>query len=376
MILKVSIVSLIVLILLSLSVPATVLADGGALAEEYQVNIYRAIVIETPDERVIGDTVIQIVQIRILNRDLRGFEATITNTLVGNDYDIRLVRGNRISVHMELSADNEPLFYFQGYDRSLPLLFLVSFFAICVVVLGRLKGLKALIALTITVGLVIFGLVPLLLRGYNPILLSIATCILAAIVTFSICFGVGKKSMAAIIGVSGGLLVGGIIAYLFGVVTRITGFSHGDAQMLQYLPGGYVFDFRGLLFAGIIIGALGACMDVAISISSSMIEIKNHKPEISKAELIQSGFNIGKDIMGSMVNTLVLAYTGSSLATILIFVGFEMGFSEVINLESISTEIVRAIAGSLGLLFAIPITIFAFVLLEKKKQSDTKSGTS
>jgi uncharacterized membrane protein len=364
MISKVKIIVLLAAVLIL--TPVYIYAGRGSLAEDFQVNLYRARVLDV-DEILIRDTVVQVLGIRILNGDLKGTEATIRNTIVDSPDAVRLRAGDRISVHMEINADNETAFYFQNYDRTLPLAFLFVFFSLCVIALGRLKGVKALIALTLTIGLIMFGLVPLLLRGYNPIVLSVLTCMLSAVITFGICFGTGKKSVSAIIGVSGGLFAGGIIAYLFGIFARITGFSHGDAQMLQYLPGGYAFDFRGLLFAGIIIGALGACMDVAISISSALVEITTHNPAIGKKELVQSGFNIGKDIMGSMVNTLVLAYTGSSLATILIFTGFERGFIEIINLDSIATEVVRAIAGSLGLLFAIPITIFAFILLEGKK---------
>ncbi|MCL1884984.1 MAG: YibE/F family protein [Defluviitaleaceae bacterium] len=354
--------------LVILLTPVLVYAIGN-LAEEFQVDLYRARVIGVAEEIVIRDTVIQVLDIRISNRDMRGTETTIRNTVVDNEHAIRLRAGDRISVHMERDVYGKPIFYFMNFDRTFPLAFLFLFFAACVIALGRVKGIKALASLTITVSLIIFGLIPLLLRGYNPIVLSVLTCMISAIITFSICFGVGKKSISAIIGVSGGLLVGGIIAYFFGIFSHITGFSHGDAQMLKYLPGGYAFDFRGLLFAGIIIGALGACLDVAISISSAMTEIKSHNTLIDKKELIRSGFNIGKDIMGSMMNTLVLAYTGSSLATILIFVGFDRGFVEIINLDSIATEIVRAIAGSLGLLFAIPITVFAFVLLDKFKKT-------
>jgi len=366
MILRGKIILLFITALIFILTPFSVYAERGNLAEEFQVNLYRARVLGVADEIIIRDTTVQVLNIRILNGDLRGNEATIRNTIVDSPDAIRLRTGDRISVHMELNADNEVVFFFQNYDRTGPIAFLFIFFALCVIALGRIKGVKALVALTLTIGLIMFGLVPLLLRGHNPIILSILTCMIAAVITFGICFGTGKKSVSAIIGVSGGLLVGGVIAYLFGIFARITGFAHGDAQMLQYLPGGYSFDFRGLLFAGIIIGALGACMDVAISISSALMEIKTHNPTIGKKELIQSGFNIGKDIMGSMVNTLVLAYTGSSLATILIFVGFERGFIEIINLDSIATEVVRAIAGSLGLLFAIPITVFAFILLDKK----------
>lgn len=106
-------------------------------------------------------------------------------------------------------------------------------------------------------------------------------------------------------------------------------------------------------------------MDVAMEITSSLTEIKHHNKLITDKELIKSGLNIGKDIMGTMVNTLILAYTGSSLSTILIFQGFEKQLSEIINLDSITTEIIRAISGSMGLLFSIPITILAFIIINR-----------
>ncbi|MCL2563899.1 MAG: YibE/F family protein [Oscillospiraceae bacterium] len=358
--------TLALLVLVLLFAAPNALARNPNLADEFQVNLYSARVVEIVEEREIHGTTVQTVRIRILNRDLRDTEATITNTLVGTPQDIHLRPGTRISVHMELDHDGEPAFFFNGYDRANALLILFLIFTVCILVLGRVKGLRALLALIATILLILFGLVPLLLRGYNPIILSILTCVIAAILIFAICYGINKKSISAVIGVAGGLFVAGIIAYLFGVFANITGFASGDAQMLQYLPGGYRFDFRGMLFAGIIIGALGAVTDVAISIASPLAEIKARNPEVTNKELIESGLNIGKDIMGSMVNTLVLAYTGGALATILIFIGFEAGFNEILNLESISTEIVRALAGSIGLLFAMPFTIAAFIFLSGK----------
>jgi uncharacterized membrane protein len=356
-------------ILIMLSVNAS--ADGSdRIAEEYQVSAYRARVTEVLSEQVFGDFTIQTLQIRISNREHKNLITTITNTLTGGNSDVILRTGSRITVIMELDSENNPVFYFYGYDRTIPLAVLFLLFLLCIVIFGRTKGFRAITALTLTILLVLFGLVPLLLRGYNPIILSIITCVISAVITFTICFGVGKKSFSALIGVSGGLLIAGIIAHLFGIFARISGIAHGDAQMLQYLPNGYMFDFRGMLFAGIIIGASGACTDVAISISSALTELKAHHPNISRKEIIQSGFNIGRDIMGSMVDTLVLAYTGSSLTTILVLVGFEKAAAEIINLESIATEILRAVAGSIGLIFAIPITVFAFILLDKKKLPD------
>ncbi len=366
---KNKILILIVLILFPLSVNAT-----GNLKEEYQYKLYKAKVIEVTETIVIGETEVQVLKIEILDKEYRGTKVLIRNTLTSNGYDIKLKKNDYISVHAEFS-DGEASFYFYSYNKSRSLTLLVILFICSIIIFGGLKGLKALIALILTFALIIFGLVPLLLQGYNPIILSILTCITASVLTFVITNGFTKKTLVAIIGVTGGLIIGGFIAYIFGIASKITGFSTENAQMLQYIPSGISFDFKGLLFAGIIIGALGACMDVAIEITSSLIEIKKHQPKISDHDLIKSGLNIGRDIMGTMVNTLILAYTGGSLATILIFVGFEKSFAEIINLDSIATEIVRAIAGSMGLLFAIPVTIFAFIIIFNHRGEKIEENT-
>ena len=358
------------LVIISTLLSLSVLGAGENIDEDYQRNIYRARVLEVT-ERELHGTVVQSVEIRILNRDLRGHETTINNTLTGNY--ISLSPGNRIIVHGEGTViDGEYNFFFEGIDRQNPIIWMVLIFVVCIVAVGKLNGVKSLLSLGLIFVLIVFGLIPLLLRGYDPIILSILTCILATLINFGICFGISKKSISATIGVAGGLVVAGIIAYIFSTITRV-GFAHGDAQMLQYLPGGGDFNFRGLLFAGIIIATLGACLDVAISISSSLTEIKHQNPSVTDKELIKSGLNIGRDIMGTMVNTLILVYTGGSLSTILILVGFEMGFSQIINLQSIATEIISGLSGSLGLIFVIPFTVFAFIFINKKGAKNEKN---
>lgn len=360
-----------IVLLLFLFFPPTILANDK-LKEEYQLNLYKAKVIDVVSEEKIQDSTVQTLKIKILNKDYEGKESVIKNTLLGNPNDIKLHKGDKIMVHMEKNG-NDVSFYFQSYDKSLSLLVLCILFIIFVIILGGTKGLKSILALVLIILLIIFGLVPLLLKGYSPIILSIITCVLSSVITFTITNGFTKKTLVAILGVSCGLLVSGLIAYTFSAITRITGFSSDAAQMLQYLPGGIVYDFKGLLFAGIIIGALGACMDVSMELTSSLTEIKKHHPKIKDKDLIISGLNIGKDMMGTMVNTLILAYAGGSLSTILIFMGFNKNFNEIINLDSITTEIIRSIAGSIGLIFAIPFTIFIFVIVNKKGVSNEKN---
>ncbi len=339
---------------------------NASVSEEYQYDLYRAKVIEM-NEQVITNKdetrTVQEAKIKIMNRDKKGEEAIITNSLTGNElYDMNLKTGSIITVHFE--NDN---FYFIGYDNLRPMLFLGALFLFFLILIGGIKGLKALFALSITLSLILFLMVPMLLRGTSPILASILVCALSTVITFYIISGFNRKSISATVGTIGGLLIGGFVAYVFGVLTRLTGFSSNDATQLLYIPDAIKFDFRGLLFAGIIIGALGACMDVSISIASSLTELKKENPNMDIKNLIKAGFNVGHDVMGTMINTLVLAYAGGTLTTLIVFAGFQTKLYHIVNLDFVATEIVRAMAGSIGLLFAIPFTIFMFVLFPWKR---------
>lgn len=370
------------ILLFSFTANATSLTE--VTPEEYQLNLYKAKVVEIVSETIKSDTTVQVAKVKILNRDKKGTVVEITNTLTGNPaYDIVLKKGTRVTINV-VERDGELSYFLNGYEKSGYLIQITVIFLLLVLIFGGIKGIKSIVALTVTVLLVIVVLIPLLLKGYNPILLSVAVCAASTVVTMLIVAGFTKKSLSAIIGTTFGLIAGGTLAYIYGLLAKLTGFSSSDAQMLNYLPYNIKFDFRGLLFAGIIIGALGAAMDVAISIASSMTEIQKEKPTITMRQLFKAGMNIGKDIMGTMTNTLILAYTGSTLSTMLIFVGFKKSPTEIFNLDSVATEIVRAIAGSTGLLFAIPFTALAYIVISKygnlflqwksKKEIEPKQG--
>ena len=140
--------------------------------------------------------------------------------------------------------------------------------------------------------------------------------------------------------------------------------------MLLYIPQGIQFEFKDLLFAGIILGALGAVMDVSVSIASAIEEIYKANRKLSQKELFLSGMNIGKDMMGTMSNTLILAYTGSSIPLLLLFMAYETSIVKIINLDIIATEIVRSLSGSIGLILTIPITAAVSAFLAKRERSE------
>lgn len=194
------------------------------------------------------------------------------------------------------------------------------------------------------------------MAGHNPILVTVLTVSVVSAISFIIIGGPNRKTWAAILGTTGGVLTAGSVALLVGHAAHLTGFSQEEAMMLMYIPLDITLDIKGLLFAGIISGALGAVMDVTMSIASAMDEIKKTNPHIKRSRLVRAGMNVGRDIMGTMANTLILAYTGATIPLLLLFMAYETPLVKVINLDLIATEVVRAMAGSIGLIIAIPLT--------------------
>ena len=191
--------------------------------------------------------------------------------------------------------------------------------------------------------------------------------IITIIVTFLIIGGIKKKSIAAMLGTAGGILVSGIIAVVFGGLFVLSGMCEETGMITVLSETARGFDFRGILFSGIIIGALGACMDVGMSLASALSELKEENSNISTKRMIEAGMNIGRDMIGTMTNTLILAYTGGAILTILLQVLGGLDIEKIINQEIISEEILRSIAGSIGLILTIPITAVVSGLLMGRK---------
>lgn len=248
-------------------------------------------------------------------------------------------------------------------DNTTYIILLLILFIIAVVLIGGIKGIKSLIGLIVTILLIFYMLVPGIMSGKNPLLLTTIISIMTVIVSFIIISGFNRKSFSAMIGTAGGILVSGLLAILFGNVMSLTGMSEETGLLAGLSDVAKNFDFRGILFSGIIIGALGACMDVGMSIASALYELKSEKQEITVKGLMKSGMNIGKDMIGTMTNTLILAYTGGALITILLFAVGNIELYEMLNKEILLEEILRAIAGSIGLICTIPLTTIASSIL-------------
>lgn len=361
------------------SAVALELEDDSAGNEEVAEQTVRAIVLQVTkdtaepeyDEEAFGHFDKFFVNVRVTEGIHRGEEIVVEHHIDEQmAYNIIVQEKDEVLLFVEEDENGEILSaYIYELARDKYLYYLVFAFGALLLILGGIKGLKAIVTLVLTVLAVVKVLLPLVLKGYNPLLVSVGICAGISVVTFLIVNGFGKKTFAAIIGTTGGVVAAGLIAFYVGNLARLTGLGNEEAQMLLYIPQGTNFNYQGLLFAGIIIGALGAVMDVGMSIASAMHEIEIKKPEIKPGELIKAGMNVGRDVMGTMSNTLILAYTGGSIHLMLLMMAYDIPFRDIINQDMMASEILRALAGSIGLIITIPLTAVVAGILKSRQES-------
>ena len=318
-----------------------------------------------------GKETVQDVKVKILegkNKDEK-FSTTyvLTYDLDNKIIGYKLREGNTVFVNFS-EENGKVKVSIQDIVRQNYLIGLVIFFFASIILIGRKKGLKSIIGLVITVLAIFFILVATIFKGYNAILVSIGTSFLIIVLTFAIIGGWNKKTFSAALGTLGGVVLAGVIASITGYLAQLSGAGKEEAIMLSVASKDVVFNFRELLFAEIIVSALGACMDVGMSISSSLSELKMKNPSMTGKELFKSGMNIGGDMIGTMTNTLILSFIGSSLVLVLLYMSSSVKFTDVINIEAIATEAVCAIAGSIGIVYTVPITAIIYSFMNRDKE--------
>ncbi len=301
----------------------------------------------------------QDIVVRLREGALKGQEVLIHHRLAEQregykTFDYR--PGEQVFVGFNFDAEMEPVWFVTDHLREGPMLLLLMTFFVLLVAFGRMKGVNTVLSLVLTCAAVFFFMIPAIIKGYNIYAVTLITTVYTIVMTLCIVIGVHPKSIAAAVGCTCGVGFAGLLTVAMQDFLYITGLVDENSSFVLYINGDTVINLRGVLFAAIVIGALGATMDVAMSIASSLDEILYHRPDIGDLELIQSGLNIGRDIMGTMANTLVLAYVGSSLHMILLLMAYNNDIGTIINRESIAVELLQSIAGSIGILFTVPAT--------------------
>ena len=319
-----------------------VLADNAQ--EDYQ----------NAEGRRVGD---QELEIRILSGDHKGEIMTVTNYMSAL-FNVDVDQGDRIIVR--IMTDEEGSYYASvfNYDRGIVLgVFLLIFFAL-LAVLGGKKGGGALAGLLLTLGCIWFILIPCLIRGVPAVPVTIGVSAVSAAAGLIFLNGYSKKTLCAVCGCVGGVLAAGIAAAAVGTLSPMNGFNMQEAENLILYGADRGLKISGLLVCGVLISALGAVMDVSLGIASSVWEMREQNPEASAGSLFRSGMQIGRDAMGTMANTLILAFAGSSLNMLILVQTYDIPFLQLINTDSIALEVVQSVAGSFGILLTVPLVAF------------------
>lgn len=255
---------------------------------------------------------------------------------------------------------------FMEFVRTDKLLIFGLLFILALLVFGGIKGLNTILSLVFTCAAIFMVFIPAILSGKNIYVSAIVICLYTIVATYLIINGFNKKTLTAILGCFGGILVSGILTIIVNRVLELTGYVDEESIYLTYISTGTPIDLKAIIFAAILIGALGAIMDVSMSIASSLWEVKEKSGLSSFNTLFRSGMNIGRDVMGTMANTLILAYIGSSLSIVLLLSAYSTSLIYLLNREMIVVEILQALVGSFGILFAMPLTSFICAIIYKE----------
>ena len=288
---------------------------------------------------------------------------------VGPLYGEPLSEGDRAVLIISTYADGTFMGTVFEFDRLVPLIIVVGLFLLAAVIVGGKTGAKSLIGLLVTLACLFFILIPGLMKGAPTLLLVFGVCAFIAVVTLTILGGIEKKTLCAMLGTIAGTAMALLFALIAQKLTRVDGLRLDDVEpLLQLRQQGMNIGLRGLLAGGIAISALGAVMDVTMGISSAMCEVSAANESLSMWQLFRSGMNIGRDMVGTMTNTLILAFLGSSFTLILYLYSIGLQPWQLISSALLSTEVVSSVSGSIGVILSIPLTaLITAVALSRKK---------
>ncbi len=315
----------------------------------------------------------QQLRVEILTGRYAGEEQEVTNYLSAM-YNVYPAVGDKISISINTIEEGVYSLSVYNYSRDLLIWGFVGFFALILVLVGRKKGFQALLSLGITVAFVLFLLVPLLVqRGWPTIPTTMGIVAFTMFVSYVILDGVTVKSMVAMAGSVGGVALAGIFAYVAAKLVHISGLNMDEAESLLLTAADHGLKVRGLFICGVLIASEGAVMDIAMSISSAISELHDVNPDRTMLQLFQSGMNIGRDAMGTMANTLVLAFAGASLNMMIFIYAYDVSYIQLMNTDFVAIEVIRGLAGSLGIILTVPlVAALGSALLGKKKAGDQK----
>ena len=284
-----------------------------------------------------------------------GEQIRITNYL-SNSSNVLVSEGQRVIVCVDMPENAEAYFTVYNYDRTIPLTIVFGVFALAMIMVGGMKGLKALGGLIVTMVVILFFLVQAIYHGIQVVPCTILALFIVVFLALFIMNGIEKKTVLFAASTLTGIAVAAAFCMAAQKMLHVTGYNFSEAESLVLISQSTGLEIRHLLFAGVLISSMGAVMDVGVSIVSALYEVKRANPAQSRKELFTAGMNIGKDMIGTMSNTLILAFTGTSLTTMLLLMAFGYQPAQLINSDYLTLEIVRGISSTFAVIMTVPVS--------------------
>ncbi|MDI2125314.1 YibE/F family protein [Yinghuangia seranimata] len=301
---------------------------------------------------------------------------TTVRQLVGPGAGLQGVKvGDKVVLDYAPDAPPEAQWTIVDYQRGKPMLWLAGLFAVAVVLVGRLRGLMALVGLAGSFAVLVWFVLPAILQGSAPLPVAVVGASAIMLVTLYMCHGLSARTSIAVLGTLVSLALIGVLGEVFIHLTKLSGLASEEATTVRALHS--EVDVRGLLLAGVVIGSLGVLDDVTVTQTSAVWELKHANPALRARDLYRAGLRIGRDHIASTVNTLVLAYAGASLPLLLLFSGSQQPFGDLVTSEIVAEEVVRTLVGSIGLVASVPVTTALAALVaarERVPAATTGSG--
>ena len=270
--------------------------------------------------------------------------------------------GMRVVVMQSVAGDST-ITSIYSQDREWVIYAFAAAYLVVLCLVGGKQGVKGALGLVFTFFCIIFVYLPLVYRGLSPFWVSVFICVITTLVTMYLIGGPTRKTLVATGGTVAGVVIAGISATIFSMATGITGWNVSDIESLLTLASTSGVQVGGLLFSGLLISSLGAVMDVAMSIGSAIAEIHAQNPALSRGELFKAGMHVGRDMMGTDSNTLILAFAGGSISMLVLDYAYSLPYQQIINSNNIGIAIMQGLSGSFGIVLAVPVTVALAVAL-------------
>ena len=270
--------------------------------------------------------------------------------------------GMRVVVMQSVAGDSTITSVY-SQDREWVIYAFAAAYLVVLCLVGGKQGVKGALGLVFTFFCIIFVYLPLVYRGLSPFWVSVFICVITTLVTMYLIGGPTRKTLVATGGTVAGVVIAGISATIFSMATGITGWNVSDIESLLTLASTSGVQVGGLLFSGLLISSLGAVMDVAMSIGSAIAEIHAQNPALSRGELFKAGMHVGRDMMGTDSNTLILAFAGGSISMLVLDYAYSLPYQQIINSNNIGIAIMQGLSGSFGIVLAVPVTVALAVAL-------------